>query len=241
MGGCANSQNKEWRYYWRIRGTHSYVLGLDKDLGVSVIVNNPKCNFFTSAPVLQLFNFEGYKIRVVGTPENPEWVARDIANALRIAQSTLSTRLRKMPPSWKGIYSIDTEGDRQKMTTVKEPGLYALIFRSNKTEAVKFQQWVFEEILPSIRQTGCYKLPDKAMRRLQVVKELIKLKQENTLNSQLVNICNDLIDFTNGTAGFPQVSVEDAEKLLESAQMATISDTALHDINVGLKRALGLN
>ncbi|MGK7877488.1 MAG: Bro-N domain-containing protein, partial [Xenococcaceae cyanobacterium] len=40
------------------------------------------------------------------------------------------------------------------MTTVKEPGLYALIFRDHTPEAVKFQQWVFSEVLPSIRQTG---------------------------------------------------------------------------------------
>ncbi|MGK7877487.1 MAG: hypothetical protein AB4426_30555 [Xenococcaceae cyanobacterium] len=46
----------------------------------------------------------------MGTPENPEWVARDVADAKRIAQSTLSTRLPLMPDLWKGIYLIDTLG-----------------------------------------------------------------------------------------------------------------------------------
>jgi hypothetical protein len=39
---------------------------------------------------------------------------------------------------------------------VNEPGLYRLISRSDKPEAVRFQDWVFEEVLPSIRKTGSY-------------------------------------------------------------------------------------
>ena len=160
---------------------------------------------------------------------------------LGITQSTLSRRLQKIPSDWKGMYLINTLGGQQKMITVKEPGLYALIFRSDKPEAVKFQQWVFSEVLPSIRASGRYELPNEAVRRNRVVKELIKLKKENQKNLQLVNICNDLIDFTNGTGKFPLLSIEDAEELLESAQIASYSSTAFYDINVGLKRALGLN
>jgi prophage antirepressor-like protein len=190
---------------------------------------------------IQLFDFEGHEVRIVGTSENPEWVARDVADVLGIAQSTLSRRLQKIPDHWKGMYLINTLGGQQKMITVKEPGLYALIFRSDKPEAVKFQQWVFSEVLPSIRASGRYELPSEAMRRNRVVTELIKLKQNHQRNLKLVNICNDLIDFTNGTGGFPMLLIEDVEQLLESAQMASYTSTAFYDINIGLKRALGLN
>ena len=44
---------------------------------------------------------------------------------------------------------------------VNEPGLYRLIFASNKPEAEKFKDWVYHEVLPSIRKYGYYVAPQK--------------------------------------------------------------------------------
>jgi len=46
---------------------------------------------------------------------------------------------------------------------INEPGLYRLIFQSRKEEAKAFKQWVFHEVLPSIRKKGYY-----AVSQLQV-------------------------------------------------------------------------
>ena len=37
-----------------------------------------------------------------------------------------------------------------------ESGVYKLIFKSKKKEAERFQDWVTDEVLPQIRQTGGY-------------------------------------------------------------------------------------
>jgi len=37
-----------------------------------------------------------------------------------------------------------------------ESGVYKLIFKSNKEEAEKFQDWIADEVLPSIRKDGGY-------------------------------------------------------------------------------------
>ena len=42
------------------------------------------------------------------------------------------------------------------MTYIDEANLYRCIFQSRKAEAEKFQDWVFEEVLPAIRQNGGY-------------------------------------------------------------------------------------
>jgi hypothetical protein len=42
---------------------------------------------------------------------------------------------------------------------IDEPGVYALVFRSKKPEAKAFQDWVYSEVLPSIRRTGTYTDP----------------------------------------------------------------------------------
>lgn len=58
----------------------------------------------------------------------------------------------------KGVGSIYTltEGGRQNLTFIDEPNLYRCIFQSRKKEAEAFQDWVVEEVLPTIRKTGGY-------------------------------------------------------------------------------------
>lgn len=101
-------------------------------------------------------SFEGHVVRVVGEMSNPQWIARDVAEVLGIAQPTLSLRLKEMNENWLGIYEINTNAGKRDMTTVFEPGLYSLIFGSQKAQAKRFQRWVFEEVLPEIRRTGQY-------------------------------------------------------------------------------------
>ena len=40
-----------------------------------------------------------------------------------------------------------------------ESGVYKLIFKSRKEAAERFQDWVTDEVLPSIRKTGTYIAP----------------------------------------------------------------------------------
>lgn len=49
---------------------------------------------------------------------------------------------------------------RHKLAMVSESGLYKLIMRSDKPEALAFQHWIASEVLPSIRKTGTYALAD---------------------------------------------------------------------------------
>ena len=37
---------------------------------------------------------------------------------------------------------------------ITESGVYDLIFKSRKKEAIAFKDWVTDEVLPQIRQTG---------------------------------------------------------------------------------------
>ncbi|MEG4912152.1 MULTISPECIES: BRO family protein [unclassified Microcoleus] len=105
---------------------------------------------------LSIFNFESQEIKVFGLTEPLEWSAADVGAVLGISKSTLSERLSKMPANWKGVHSMITPGGPQQVLTVTEPGLYELIFRSDKPAAQRFRVWVFEEVLPSIRRTGSY-------------------------------------------------------------------------------------
>lgn len=50
----------------------------------------------------------------------------------------------------------DVNGVPRIIKFISEGNVYRLICRSNKPEAEKFETWVFDELLPRIRQTGGY-------------------------------------------------------------------------------------
>ncbi|MDE6149483.1 MAG: phage antirepressor KilAC domain-containing protein, partial [Ruminococcus sp.] len=49
-----------------------------------------------------------------------------------------------------------TDGGEQKVNFIPEGDLYRLIVRSKLPQAEKFERWVFDEVLPTIRKTGGY-------------------------------------------------------------------------------------
>jgi prophage antirepressor-like protein len=105
---------------------------------------------------LEVFSFEEQDVRFVGTPDAPEWIAVDVCNVLTIAN--YRDALSDFDDDQKGVVTIDTPGGKQQLLTVTEPGLYRLIFKSRKPIAKRFQRWVFQEVLPSIRSTGSYSI-----------------------------------------------------------------------------------
>ncbi|MGX7950757.1 BRO-N domain-containing protein [Oleidesulfovibrio alaskensis] len=65
---------------------------------------------------------------------------------------------------------------------INEPGLYTLIFQSRKPEAMAFQDWVCEEVLPSIRKHGAYFMmnpTDTDESIIQKAKQIIALARED--------------------------------------------------------------
>lgn len=45
------------------------------------------------------------------------------------------------------------------VTIINEPGLYTLVLGSRKPEAKTFKRWITHEVIPSIRKTGGYQIP----------------------------------------------------------------------------------
>ena len=81
----------------------------------------------------------------------------------------------------KGVGEIQTPGGKQKMTTINESGLYALIFGSKLESAKRFKHWVTSEVLPSIRKTGSYDHFSPEMKAILMHdKKLVKMDERVT-------------------------------------------------------------
>lgn len=101
-----------------------------------------------------------YRIRVVPLEGNPWFVATDVCRALGLTLDGGSTRhLRNLNQIdvRRGRVNAGPQGGRPN-ALISEAGLYELIARSNKPEARAFKDWVFGEVLPTIRKTGGYVL-----------------------------------------------------------------------------------
>ena len=89
----------------------------------------------------------------------------------------------------KGVSKLEvpTNGGIQQMLFITEGDMYRLITHSKLPDAEKFESWVFDEILPSIRKHGAY-LTDNALEQaltnpdflIQLAKEL-KTEKEKRL------------------------------------------------------------
>jgi len=103
------------------------------------------------------FQYEDDPVRVVMVLGEPWWVANDLAKLLGYRSANDMTRM--LPEKWKGTHLVRTLGGDQSLTIVAEPGMWYAVARSRKPEAIKIQEWMFGEVMPSIRKTGRYELP----------------------------------------------------------------------------------
>ncbi len=104
------------------------------------------------------YAFEGTDIRVVMINGEPWFIAADVCQALAITNTARA--LSRLEEDEKGVHSMNTPGGTQILSTVNEPGLYALILTSRKPEAKRFKRWVTHEVLPALRKHGAYVMPE---------------------------------------------------------------------------------
>lgn len=85
------------------------------------------------------------------------FVAADVAKALgyKIPKDAVRQHCRE-----RGAvkHRLPTSSGVQEMTLINEPNVYRLIVKSQLQSAERFEQWLFEEVVPSIRKTGSYNI-----------------------------------------------------------------------------------
>ena len=114
------------------------------------------------------FHYEGRAIRVLRDKQGePWWVAVDVCKVLGIvnARDALTKldddeKTQVVDPATVG--NTDGTGINNLLNLINEPGLYQLILTSRKPEAKAFKRWVTHEVLPALRKTGSYTMPESA-------------------------------------------------------------------------------
>jgi prophage antirepressor-like protein len=113
---------------------------------------------------LTRFAFQNNQVRVIIIDGQPWFVGSDVCKILGINNfSDAYARLKNYEKQTIKSDTIDNADVIRNPNTIiiSEPGLYRLILTSRKPQAEPFQDWVCQEVLPSIRKTGKYEMQPK--------------------------------------------------------------------------------
>lgn len=145
---------------------------------------------------LQIFQNEEFgSVRTIEIDGKPYFSASDVATALGY-----SNPRDAVSRHCKGVVKHDTPtaSGTQSLSFIPEGDIYRLVVKSQLPGADKFETWVFDEVLPQIRETGGYHLPQtysEALRALaDKAEEAERLALENAEMKPKAEYFDALVD-----------------------------------------------
>jgi len=101
---------------------------------------------------IQVFTGDLGKLRMVIINGKDYFIAKDVASILGY-----SNPRDAISRHCKGVVKHDSFRDGgNEISLIPEGDVYRLIIKSKLPEAERFEKWVFEDVLPSIKQNGAY-------------------------------------------------------------------------------------
>ena len=122
---------------------------------------------------IQVFTSELFgNIRIIMEDGKPLFCGKDVADALGY-----TNHRKALADHCKGVTKRDslTKGGVQSISYIPEGDLYRLIAHSQLPDAERFESWVFDDVLPSIRKHGGYLTPDTIEKVLSDPDTIIRL------------------------------------------------------------------
>jgi len=118
--------------------------------------------------------FNDRPVRIIDNDGQQWFVGKDVCNLLGYKDSTKAIKLH-----CKGgakYHPLQTAGGMQEVRILGEGDVMRLICGSKLPDAVRFERWVFDEVLPFIRKTGAYLSPAISERQVEAL--ITTLEQE---------------------------------------------------------------
>ena len=152
---------------------------------------------------ITIFNNDLFgSVRVTVVDNEPLFCLADVCKALKLDNTShVKSRLRQSGTQLIDLHALSNQqgvsinelGNRQA-TFIDEGNLYKCVFQSRVKEAEKFQDWVCDDILPTIRKTGGYIIakaedtPEEIMARaLLVAQDTLRRREERIAMLQQEN------------------------------------------------------
>ncbi len=174
---------------------------------------------------LQIFNSPEFgDIRTVEIDGKPYFVGADVAKALGYKDT-----VNALKQHCRGVvkhHLTDSLGRNQEASFIPEGDLYRLIMKSKLPSAEKFESWVMDEILPSIRKHGAYmteQVIEKALTSpdflIQLATQLKEEQEKRKLAESEVKMKNQIISELKPKADY-------YDEILKNPGLVTITQIA---------------
>lgn len=131
---------------------------------------------------LQIFNNEEFgQIRTVEIDGEIYFVGKDVTEILGYSnpRKAIIDHVDEEDKT-DGVTIRDSIGREQNPVCINESGLYSLILSSKMPNAKKFKRWVTSEVLPTLRKTGSYEMPNMSTEMkaiLMIDQKQVKMEQ----------------------------------------------------------------
>ena len=148
----------------------------------------------------------GANIRtMIDSDGNTRFCAKDSAVALGYSDPTNAIKRHCRGVSFRRPI-VDALGRTQEAVFITEPDLYRLISHSKLPAAERFEAWIYEEVLPSIRRRGGYMVaateetPEETMARaLLIANDALKRKDARIAELEPKALFADAVAASDGT------------------------------------------
>lgn len=107
--------------------------------------------------LIKFSNADFGNMRALLIDGEPWFVGKDVAQSLGYTNPRKALK-DHVPDKYKRGERIVTPSGTQTTTVINEAGLYKLIFASKLPSAVKFSDWVCEDVMPTLRKTSTYSI-----------------------------------------------------------------------------------
>ena len=152
--------------------------------------------------------FKGSEIRMIGNNTAPLFVASDVAKALGYKEPHKAVG-RHCKGGTK--HPVLTNGGTQDMVVIREPDVYRLVTNSKLPAAQAFENWVMEDVLPSIRNTGSYEVP-KGIPFAELFTATAQLLEKQGETEAAITTLTEKIDLRMTLDYGQQLAIERAKK-----------------------------
>jgi prophage antirepressor-like protein len=217
-------------------------------------------NFQDNCVQFDFQNKPGQKIKIVGTFDDPYFCGIDVCTILEYTNVKKALQNHVKPKHKKDLKTIVEEvGPKTGPTSIieipssklsyndgkaiyiNEPGLYALIMKSRTSFAETFQDFVYEQILPSIRKRGRFQLEQTIALKDDKIDELSALVKQMDIRSkemmnELLQKNDELLKNTNVLKDQNNELLDQNSELLDTADQQTLQiQTIQHKLGVAVK------